>query len=157
MSTGIDLDHPKLRYRPVRPLLRVGLIVLGGVGFVLGVTARVIPGMPTTPFWLLAGWAWSRSSERLHTWLLHNPTIGPHVVLLRTQRAITRRVKVVSTLMAWAALAAVAVLLVDSTVLRLVLLGVALAKTATMALLPTASVPRTCSPPDQRLDHVEGC
>lgn len=145
MTSTVPLDHPKLRYRPVSPPLRVVLVLVGTVGLTLGIVARVVPGLPTTPFWLLAGWAWSRSSERLHTWLLTNRYVGPHVVILRTERAVTRRVKVGSTLMAWAALGMVAVLVVDSTTIRLVLLGVALAKTLAMALLPTAAPTATAA------------
>lgn len=149
MTHTVPLDHPKLQYRPVSPPLRFVLVLLGAIGLALGVLARFVPGLPTTPFWLLAGWAWSRSSERLHTWLLTNRYLGPHVVVLRTERAVTRRVKIGSTLMAWAALGAVAVLVVDSMTLRLVLLGVALAKTLAMVLLPTAA-PRTTPPTGTR-------
>lgn len=151
--TGVaSLDHPKLRYRPVSPPLRIVLMMVGSVGLTLGILARFVPGMPTTPFWLLAGWAWSRSSARMHSWLLTNRYVGPHVVMLRTERAVTRRVKVGSTLMAWAALGMVAVLVVDSTTIRLVLLGVALTKTLAMALLPTAT-PGTTAAADARGEH----
>ena len=45
--------------------ITVGLLCVG-----LGALGVVIPGLPTTPFLLLASWCFYHSSQRLQDWLL---------------------------------------------------------------------------------------
>ena len=51
-------------------LKKVIFIVSGILCVILGGIGVVVPGIPTTPFVLLASWLFYRSSERLRTWLL---------------------------------------------------------------------------------------
>ncbi|GAB3758388.1 YbaN family protein [Ramlibacter monticola] len=55
---------------------RWALQALAAVCVVLGVIGIVVPVLPTVPFLLVAAWAASRSSPRLHRWLLTHPRFG---------------------------------------------------------------------------------
>lgn len=62
----------------------------------LALLGVVIPGLPTTPFVLLAAWAASRGNRRLHAWLLEHPRLGPPLRDWEQQRAVTTRAKVIA-------------------------------------------------------------
>jgi uncharacterized membrane protein YbaN (DUF454 family) len=64
----------------------------------LGVLGIALPLLPTTPFLLLAALCFSRGSEKIHRWLLNHPTLGPPIQDWQTNRAISRRSKVIATL-----------------------------------------------------------
>ncbi|HWO23928.1 MAG TPA: YbaN family protein [Kofleriaceae bacterium] len=66
---------------------------LGCVFFGLGVLGAFLPVLPTTPFMLVALWAFSLSSRRLETWLLQHPRFGPRLVAWRAYRAVPLPVK----------------------------------------------------------------
>lgn len=78
--------------RPVRWLLwLVGTIALG-----LGLVGVVLPGLPTTPFVLLAAACYARASPRLHQRMRENAWIGPMLRDWEANRSLTRRVKTIA-------------------------------------------------------------
>lgn len=81
---------PKALYRPL-------LAAAGVLALALGVLGIVLPGLPTTPFVLLAAACFARASPRLHHWLLHHRYLGPLVRDWEAHRSLPLRVKWVST------------------------------------------------------------
>lgn len=81
---------------------RAALIALGLLCVGLGVLGAFLPVLPTTPFLLVSLWAFSSSSKRLETWLLHHKRLGPRLVAWRTERVVPLPVK----LTAWGSMAA---------------------------------------------------
>lgn len=66
---------------------------LGMLFFLVGLAGAVLPVLPTTPFMLLAVWAFSNSSQRLHDYVWHHPRHGPLVRAWKEHGAIPGRAK----------------------------------------------------------------
>lgn len=74
--------------------LRRGLwIALAYAALGLGLLGVVLPGLPTTPFVLVAAWAAARGSRRLHVWLLAHRLFGPMVRDWQARGAVSRPAK----------------------------------------------------------------
>lgn len=59
----------------------------------LGVIGIFLPGLPTTPFVLLAAYAAARGSKRLHAWLLGHRVFGPMIRDWEATGSVSRRAK----------------------------------------------------------------
>lgn len=73
----------------VAGLLCVGLAYLGAL----------LPGLPTTPWLLLASYCFARSSPRLERWLKRSPVFGRLLRDWEEHRGIRRPVKVVAVIL----------------------------------------------------------
>ncbi|MBI5070745.1 MAG: YbaN family protein [Deltaproteobacteria bacterium] len=76
--------------------LRWAYFLVGWVFFALGLLGAFLPVLPTTPFMLLALWAFSQSSRRFHDWLYHHRVFGPSLQAWRRERVVPRGVKAVA-------------------------------------------------------------
>ncbi len=70
--------------------------MLGWCFFGLGAVGALLPGLPTTPFMLLALWAFSKSSPRFHDWLYAHPVFGPPLQQWRSHRVIPGKAKLLA-------------------------------------------------------------
>lgn len=77
-------------------LITSGLICVG-----LGALGILLPGLPTTPFLLLAAYCFARSSEHFHSWLLNHRWFGNYVSNFEAGRGMTRRAKATTLLFMW--------------------------------------------------------
>jgi uncharacterized membrane protein YbaN (DUF454 family) len=76
--------------------MRPVYFLLGWCFFGLGAVGVVVPGLPTTPFMLLALWAFSKSSQRFHDWLYAHRLFGPPLQQWRSHRVIPRKAKLLA-------------------------------------------------------------
>ncbi|MGL4549657.1 MAG: YbaN family protein [Gemmataceae bacterium] len=75
---------------------RLVFILLGFHFVAIGIAGVFLPGLPATPFFLLAAYFFSRSSPRLHRWLLAWPLTGTLIRDWQQHRGVRLKVKVVS-------------------------------------------------------------
>jgi uncharacterized membrane protein YbaN (DUF454 family) len=83
---------------------RLVYIVIGNIATALAIAGALLPGLPTTPFLLIALWAFARSSERLLAWLERLPLLRDALAEARRfeeRRTIRREVKLFAITMAW--------------------------------------------------------
>ena len=93
--------HPHLA-RPARSrLARAGWAGLGFACVAVGAVGVVLPGLPTTPFLILAAACFVRSSQALYDRLLAHPRFGPLVRDFREGRGIPARVKLFALALMW--------------------------------------------------------
>lgn len=97
----------------------LGFVAIGGVGV-------VVPGLPTTVFFIMAAWCFSRSSERLENWVLGLPGVGAMVRDHRAGYGMPRRAKVAAISCIVVAVGLSAGLLIDSPAIRLLVLALGL-------------------------------
>ena len=105
-------------------LVRV-LFAAAGLVFVgFGVLGILLPGLPATPFLLLAAYCFTRSFPRLHHWLVTHPWFGPYIRGARSGWRIPRRQAMQTIAVLWISMGITA-WLVDNWPLRLSLLAIA--------------------------------
>lgn len=75
---------------------RITWLVIGLLALALGAIGIALPLLPTTPFILLAAFAFAQSSKKLHQWLLDHNVFGPLIENWQQHGAISRRAKVIS-------------------------------------------------------------
>ncbi len=95
------------------PTVRRGLIAFGCVNVGLGVVGAFVPVMPTTIFLIIALWAFSKSSLRLHRWLYSHPRFGKSLRAWHAHRVIPVRAKLAAVAMMAASLAHVIVFVAE--------------------------------------------
>lgn len=117
MSQSVETS-PRRRTGVTRLVwIAVGLLFVG-----LGGIGVVVPGLPSTVFFLVAAWCFARSSERLERWLLDLPGVGPLVRDARAGLGMPRRAKVTAIAMMWTAIGVSALLLAGRPVIAVALL-----------------------------------
>jgi len=81
------------------PVLKAFWIIAGTIFVVLGAFGVILPGLPTTPFLILAAACYIRSSQRLYDWLIANKTFGPYLKDYREGKGIPKRAKKIALIM----------------------------------------------------------
>ena len=73
--------------------MRWAWFAVGWVAVGVGSIGIVVPGLPTTVFFIIAASCFARSSPRFEAWVLNLPRIGPMVRDYRAGLGMSRRAK----------------------------------------------------------------
>jgi uncharacterized membrane protein YbaN (DUF454 family) len=97
----------------------------------------VVPLLPTTPFLLLATACYCRSSSRLYNWLLNNRWFGTYIKNYREGKGIPLKTKIVALTVLWSGILYSIFFIVNTFVVQLVLLVIAIAVSLHILKVPT--------------------
>jgi uncharacterized protein len=78
---------------------RIFWLALGWCALAAGAIGAVLPVLPTTPFVILAAFAFGKASPRLQAWLERSRQFGPIIADWRANGAIAPRYKIISHVM----------------------------------------------------------
>lgn len=118
---------------------RIAYIVLGFAMTFLGIIGIFIPGLPSTVFILIALWAFSRSSAKLHQWLTKLPILRQtiqEIDVYQKQKDLPISTKIISQTAAWLS-CIICTIIFQSLALTIVLLVAAVACSVFMYMTPT--------------------
>jgi uncharacterized membrane protein YbaN (DUF454 family) len=88
-AADVTTAAPRVRSRPVRWMW----FCIGWVAVGIGSIGVVVPGLPTTVFFIIAAACFARSSPRFEQWVLDLPHIGRAVRDYRAGLGMSRRAK----------------------------------------------------------------
>lgn len=77
-------------------MAKIFWLITGISALALGTIGIFLPLLPTVPFYLLAAFSFSKSSEKLHNWLLDHKIFGPDIRNWNEKRVIRRRAKLMA-------------------------------------------------------------
>lgn len=100
-------------------MVRSAYFGLGVVATAAAIAGAILPLLPTTPFLLVAAWAFARSSPRAEAWLLAHGRFGPLIADWRAGGRIARSAKRASAVVMIASLGLSAALGVGVVVLAI--------------------------------------
>ena len=96
----------------------IGSIFLG-----LGALGIVIPGLPATPFLILAAVFYLRGSSRLHHWISNHCIFGKYLNIYQKNKAMTLQSKITALAMMWTMILISSFLLIDNPMVRWIILA----------------------------------
>lgn len=78
---------------------RIAFLALGWAAVALGFLGVALPGLPTTPFLLVAAFAFGKGSPRMRAWLVEHAHLGPPIRDWEERGAISRKAKTLAVSM----------------------------------------------------------
>ncbi len=124
-----------------RVMTRLTFLVIGCLAMVLAIVGALLPGLPGTVFFLVALWAFARSSEKLHAWIMRLPLIKSALVEARRfkrRRTLRSEAKYLALAAAWGSVVSTVIIVGETSPLFLLMvLAAAIAATVFVLVVPT--------------------
>ncbi len=83
-----------IKSKPTKVAVRYSLILVGLILVAIGIIGIIVPGLPTTIFFIAAAACFAKSSPKLHQWLLEHPWFGSIITDWQESRSISKRAKI---------------------------------------------------------------
>ncbi len=95
-----------------------------------------LPILPTTPFILLSGFLFSKSSDKFHLWLVNNKFLGKYIKNYTEKKGFPLKEKIFTILLLWITISISAFYFVQLLWLKILLFIIAIAVTIHLIIIP---------------------
>lgn len=112
------------------------LLIAGSLCLLLGTLGLFLPVLPTTPFWLLTAWCYTKASPKLYQRMMKVPIFGNCIRNYRLYHAISIKNKIISISTLWITIL-LSIYLVNKLWITTLLLIVAIGVTCHLLLFKT--------------------
>lgn len=82
-------------------IVKGAYFVIGSISLLAGIIGIFLPVIPTTPFILLSGWCFLRSSKKIYSWLIENEKFGKTIEDYHTGKGIHKSTKTKAISLMW--------------------------------------------------------
>jgi uncharacterized membrane protein YbaN (DUF454 family) len=120
-----------------KPVVRWTLLLAGTVFVGIGILGIFLPLLPTTVFFLMAAWCYSKSSAKFYHWLHHNKLFGKYLYEYRKGAGITPRAKFITIVVLWLSILYSIFYATDLLWIQILLFGIAVGVTIHVVFIPT--------------------
>ena len=103
--------------------MRVFYLILGILCVILAGLGVLLPGLPATPFLLLASFSFARSSKRMHDWLINNSIFGPILQDFLDRKGIRLHIKIISIALMWGMMLVSVFIFIEKDIIKYVAIG----------------------------------
>ncbi len=117
--------------------MRVLFIIAGVLCIILAALGILLPGLPATPFLLLASFLFARSSKKMHDWLINHKVFGPILSDFLDRKGIRLHIKIVSLVMMWSMMLVSVFYLIDNVTIKYVAMSGAVIGTFAILMYKT--------------------
>ena len=106
--------------------MRIFFIILGVVCVILAGLGILLPGLPATPFLLLAAYSFARSSKKMHSWLINHKVFGLILSDFLDRKGIRLHIKIISLVLMWGMMFLSVFYLIENDIVKYIALSGAL-------------------------------
>lgn len=117
--------------------MKILYVILGTLSLILGIIGIIVPGLPTTPFILLTGYFYFKSSEKLYYWLLNQKYLGKYIRNYKQKGAFSKRTLVYAMILMWVMISASVIFLIKERNIQIIIFVIGIIGTVVMSLLKT--------------------
>ncbi|MCL2818231.1 MAG: YbaN family protein [Actinomycetia bacterium] len=125
-------------------------IAAGFIFLLIGVIGAFLPVLPTTPFVLLAGLCFAKSSPALYERLKRMPKIGEFIRHYSDKTHVSTKTRVQTIIFLWAGLL-ISMWFIKNTIINVILALIGIAVTIHLVTIKAAQVERI----DERIEELE--
>lgn len=111
--------------------------IIGPISLIFAFIGIVLPIIPTTPFVLLSAACYYNGSKRLQSWLSHNEMFGPIIRDYEEHGGMRKAAKIKALTIMWVAVLASALLILDTLMMRALVVLIAVIGTVSMLRIKT--------------------